>query len=227
MTYDDIADHLFSGYLSTISVKQEALSTYRDYCKQAAARWEPHRHEIEVAANTLLKQVGIVIDTNFYEPCLKAGFFASLFSAGTGHLVTKVERTRTPVGSFRCRLGCTKTTGTCTRVSTDIQGDRYDNCMSVHAAQWLDVPDGYDPASLLWMEAGAVLLNGRYIVANCTNEPYRCSMCLKTMAGKGIVDLCMVGLDEHGSPALHFAPVVESLNTLIICNCADMLAENS
>jgi hypothetical protein len=111
-----------------------------------------------------------------------------------------------------------------------VEGDRYDNCPSVHAAQWLKEAEYDWPGTYLWMEAGAVLVDvgtetERYVLAGGNDRPYRCSMCLKTMAGKGIMDVCRVGQDAEGQVTLHFAPVVATLDCLMVCNVAGMMAE--
>ena len=212
-----IMSSLLHGTTNPAGAKSLALDLFLHEANQCEYKWLLYHAELQIVADELLKPARRVVAEQEYKPCLKAGFFTALFSPHMHNLVTRIEGTRPPHNASNCRIG-----DTCLRQASGIGGDRYDNCLSVHAAQWLDVPQGFDPASLLWMEAGAVLVNGRYELAS-NQGPYRCSMCIKTMAGKGIVDVCQVG-EIDGKAMLHFAPIETALSTLVICNTADMLA---
>jgi hypothetical protein len=229
LSYHQIAFDLHHGDCSPNQARQRALQSFSVDSQDCSHKWLLYHQDVELAARDLLDCANRVIGEQQYTPCLKAGFFAALFSPHVHKLVTRIEGTRPGPDAFPCQFS-----GTCTRLASGIGGDRYDNCLSVHAAQWLDVPQGFDAASLLWMEAGAVLqaLNdlstgavlehGLYILAPNDPSPYRCSMCLKSMLGKGIVDVCRVS-EENGRPVFHFAPIQASLNCLTILNLADML----
>ena len=225
MFYDAISKRLFLGAISPDQARHEAISEFNDQCLVAEKRWAdcnllPH-------AEKILAEAVEVVEDNLYLPCARAGFFAALYSRATRQLVTEIERTRTPPGTFNCQFN---SRNSCIRDRTGISGDRYDNCLSVHAAQWLKVPDDCRPSQVMWMEAGAV--RGLYVMelANSSDDPfsrvYRCSMCLKTMLGQGVVDLCSIGQDSEGKPRLQLAPIDATLNTLVIMNCADMLEKS-
>ena len=225
LSYHQIAFDLHHGDCSPNQARQRALQSFSVDSKDCSHKWLLYHQDVELAARDLLDCANRVIGEQQYTPCLKAGFFAALFSPHVHKLVTRIEGTRPGPDAFPCQFS-----GTCTRLASGIGGDRYDNCLSVHAAQWLDVPQGFDAASLLWMEAGAVMVEAwsgpaKYILAPNDPSPYRCSMCLKSMLGKGIVDVCRVS-EENGKPVFHFAPIQASLNCLTILNLADMLEKS-
>lgn len=220
--YHQIAFDLHHGDCSPNQARQRAMQSFSVDSQDCSHKWLLYHQDVELAARDLLDCANRVIGEQQYTPCLKAGFFAALFSPHVHKLVTRIEGTRPGPDAFPCQFS-----GTCTPLASGIGGDRYDNCLSVHAAQWLDVPQGFDAASLLWMEAGAVLLDHgteyeHYALVPNDEAPYRCSMCLKSMLGKGIVDVCRVS-EENGKPVFHFAPIQASLNCLTILNLADML----
>lgn len=221
MTYSDLTTQLMSGAIEPHHARELALDLFQADSDACRHKWLLYHPELDIVADELLEPARRVVSVQRHEPCLKAGFFAALFSPHMHKLVTRIECTRPAHGSAKCMWG-----RECLRTVTDIQGDQYANCMSVHAAQWLDVPQGFDAASLLWMETGAVLVNGEYVLSGGEERPYRCSMCLKTMLGKGIVDVCRVG-EKDGKPRLHFAPITSSLGALVVCNVADMILENA
>lgn len=228
MTYSEIAKALFDGSICPEEAKANAMREYERDCALAVKDWSSWWESLLDVGTVLLCRAEEAVDANHYHPCMKAGFFAALFSQNTDSIVSNITHTSCAFNSFDCRIG----PRTCTRVATEINGDRYDNCPSIHAAQWLRAPDDYKPSGLLWMEAGAVFNGERYELANGPSDNpfdrvYRCSMCLKTMLGKGVVDLCNVGIDKHGNVSLTIAPIAATLNTLVILNCADMLAEKA
>lgn len=201
--------------------KHLALEAFRTQSAVCSHKWLLFHKDIELAACELLEPAKRVVQEQRYEPCLRAGFFAALFNPHTHKFVTRIEGTRPPCGAMLCQAS-----RSCLRIDSGVYGDYYGNCPSVHATQWLDVPQGFDSGSLLWMEAGAVLLDHgteyeRYVLAQNDEAPYRCSMCLKTMAGKGIVDVCRVS-EVDGKVQLHFAPITSSLDCLVACNVADL-----
>lgn len=228
MTYSEIAKASFDGSICPEEAKANAMREYERDCALAARDWSSWWERMSDAGEVLLRRAQEVVDECHYHPCMKAGFFAALFSQNTDSIVSGITHTSCAFNSFDCRIG----PRTCTRIETGIGGDRYDNCPSIHAAQWLEVPPDCRPSQLLWMEAGAVFNGKCYELANGPSDNpfdrvYRCSMCLKTMLGKGVVDICNVGLDKHGNVSLTIAPIAATLNTLVIMNCADMLAEKA
>jgi len=222
-SYDQIARDLFEANLTPEGARTCALHNFNHDSAACEHKWLLWHEEVKQAAELLLEPARRVVRNQCYEPCLKAGFFAALYSPHMHGLVTRIEGTRPAHGAMPCQFD-----RTCLRLASNVDGDRYDNCPSVHAAQWLDVPQGFDTASLLWMETGAVLVDHgyehcRYVLAD-SQGPYRCSMCLKSMSGKGIVDVCRV-TEMDGKPSLHFAPVQATLGCLLVLNLANMLDE--
>ena len=232
MSYNEIARLLFDGKMCPVECKCAALNEFDRDCQRATKRWAYQRESITTCGRSLMDYAEDTVEMNYNSGCLKAGFFAALYSKTDECFADEIETTQCDFDAFDCRLGTRCDNGTCTRIETGIGGDRYDNCPSVHAAQWLRISERDKPSELLWLEAGAVFNGERYVLANGPSDNpfdrvYRCSMCLKTMLGKGVVDLCNVGLDKHGNVSLTIAPIAATLNTLVILNCADMLAEKS
>ena len=233
MNWSEINGKLFDGILTPLQAKQEAYQLWEEECLLALKRWLPHKHDIMRSATDLLDYAQDVVERDYYSGCVKAAFFADFFSSKEGGLVTEIESTQPPWNGFDCTMGTgNRDSGRrCNRIETCICGDRYDNCPSVHAAQWLKRPVDCRDWELLWLEAGAVINpSGHFELANADisadkPKPYRCSMCLKSVLGQGVNDLCNIGADAEGNPVLHFQPITATLNYRIIANCADMLAE--
>lgn len=233
MNWSEINGKMFDGIITPLQAKHEARRLWEEECLLARKRWLPHEDAILKSAQRLLEHAQDIVDQDYYSGCVKAAFFAALFSSKEAGLVTEIEATQPPWDGFDCTMGTGNQDGgrRCTRTETSICGDRYDNCPSVHAAQWLRRPDGCHDWELLWLEAGAVINpSGYFELANADlraedPQPYRCSMCLKSVLGKGVGDLCNIGADGSGNAVIHFQPIPAALNYLIISNCADMLAE--
>lgn len=232
MTTTEIAKSLFDGSICPEEAKANIMREYEIDCQRAVKRWAYQWDTIRLCGRRLMDYAEDTVEMNYNGGCLKAGFFAALYSKKDECFTDEIETTQCDFDAFDCRLGTRCENGTCTRIETGIGGDRYDNCPSIHAAQWLRIFDGDRPSDLLWMEAGAVFNGERYELANGPSDNpfdrvYRCSMCLKTMLGKGIVDLCNVGLDKYGNISITIAPIAATLNTLVLLNCADMLSAKS
>lgn len=228
--YDELLADLLNGSVSPEDAQNLALDEFVRSQQEVAERWRPDGKILERAGERIIGHALDVIERGSYPPCRRAGFFAALFSHEG--LVTKISGNAAVDGlPLDCQFGGCET---CMRDETGATGDRYDNCTSVHAAQWLNVPDKHFPWNLLWLEGGAVLTENGYVLSRKRNSDvpypsrmYRCSMCLKTMLGKGIRDLACVSLDEDGNVEFQFAPITVSLSTLMICNVAEMVAGNT
>jgi hypothetical protein len=230
--YDELMRGLLDGSISPIEAQDRALEEFVRSQAEVAERWTWDSDNLNAAGERIVQKALDVIEAGEYAPCRRAGFFAALYTPGG--LVTNIKGNAPADGlPLDCHLGGCET---CMRDETGATGDRYDNCTSVHAAQWLRVPEGRKPWDLLWVEGGAVLnRDGTYSLSRKRNSPdvpypsrmYRCSMCLKTMLGQGIEDLACVSLDEDGNVEFQFAPIKVSLSTLMICNVAEMVAGNT
>ena len=94
MTYAEIMGRLFQGTICPEEAKCNALKEFHDDCSIATKRWADKHPEIVLAAEELLRHATGVVRDNYYTPCLKAGFFASLFSYKDGEPVADLRPDR-------------------------------------------------------------------------------------------------------------------------------------